>query len=489
MPESNNSASDSPSLDSSREELSELALLLAEVQKRYSRRKLWTYFPDEGPLRRELYSKHLEFFAAGASYRERLCLAANRIGKTEGMGGYELTLHLTGRYPEWWQGRRFDRAVRAWAAGDTGKTVRDIIQHKLLGPSGAHGTGLIPGDLLEYTTPKAGVPEAIETIWVRHLSGDKSTVALKSYDQGRDAFQGTEQDLIWLDEEPPASIYSECLIRTMTTGGLVMCTFTPLEGLSETVMMFLPDGQLPEGHEGPRFIVNATWDDAPHLSAEQKAELYLSIPAYQREARSKGIPALGSGAIYPVAEDDMTVADFPVAKHWPRVWAMDVGWNRTAVLWLAWDRDADMVYVYSEHYMGQAEPVIHAQAIKGRGAWIPGVIDPAANGRTQTDGERLKDLYEELGLELSNAENSVEAGIYSVWQRLASGRLKVFKSCRNLLAEMRLYRRDDKGKVVKQNDHACDALRYGIVSGLARAIVEAPPQDNSPPAYAGNWMR
>jgi phage terminase large subunit-like protein len=171
-------------------------------------------------------------------------LAANRVGKTEGVGAYETTLHLTGQYPEWWEGRRFERPIKAWAAGDTSKTVREILQDKLLGPPGQLGTGMIPGDLIVKTTAKAGVADATDTVWVRHTSGRVSTLVLKSFDQRRESFQGTEQDLVWLDEEPPEDIYAECLLRTMTTGGLLLCTFTPLQGLTPLVLQFLPGGQL-----------------------------------------------------------------------------------------------------------------------------------------------------------------------------------------------------------------------------------------------------
>ncbi len=267
------------------------------------REKLYSYYPDDGPLRRELYPKHLACFAAGATEKERCMLAANRVGKTEGVGGYELTLHLTGQYPAWWIGTRFTRPVRAWAAGDTGKTVRDILQTKLLGPPGnieLLGTGLIPQASIIRTTPKAGVPDSVESVHVRHApSGGTSVLVLKSYDQKREAFQGTEQDFILLDEEPPLAIYIECLLRTMTTDGLVLATFTPLEGLSETVLHFLPDGSL---ENAKRFVVMASWDDVPHLSQQQKDALWNSIPPFQRDARSKGIPQLGSGAIYPVQE-------------------------------------------------------------------------------------------------------------------------------------------------------------------------------------------
>lgn len=220
--------------------------IIKELNRRKEGRKLWTYFPETGPLRRELYTKHMEHFEAGAHYRERLLMAANRVGKSESAGGYELTLHLTGLYPKWWKGKRFEHPVSTWAAGDTTQTVRDIIQLKLLGPDDRHGTGLIPESHIINTTPKRNGPSgAIETITVKNEFGGVSTCGLKSYDQKRKSFQGTEKHVIWLDEEPNSGIYSECLMRTMTTGGIVILTFTPLLGISEVVMMFLPDGKVP----------------------------------------------------------------------------------------------------------------------------------------------------------------------------------------------------------------------------------------------------
>jgi len=269
-----------------REQMIEAIELLEEQSRRQSRRKLQTYFPEEGPLRREAYPKHCEFFDAGSTYRERLMLAANRVGKTEGVGGYELTLHLTGQYPPWWKGRRFNGPIRAWAAGDTGKTVREILQYKLLGPVGAWGTGLLPGDSLSrIVRGTGGVADTVEIVYVKHVSGAGSTLIFKSYDQRREAFQGTEQDVIWLDEEPPQDIYTECLLRTMTNNGILMLTFTPLLGMSEVVLSFLPGGSLEHSGDTGKFVVMATWDDAPHLDADAKKELWRSIPPYQRDAR------------------------------------------------------------------------------------------------------------------------------------------------------------------------------------------------------------
>jgi hypothetical protein len=239
-----------------------------------------------------------------------------------------------------------------------------------------------------------------------------------------------------------------------------------------------------------KFLVMATWDDVPHLSEEAKKELWDSIPPYQRDARSKGIPQLGSGAIYPVPESDMMVDDFPIPSHWPRMFGMDVGWNRTGVLWTAWDRETDILYHYSEHYRGQAEPSIHAESVRSRGTWIPGVIDPAARGRAQGDGSQLMQKYTELGLDLEMANNAVESGIYEVWQRKSTGRLKAFKSLSNYWFESRLYRRDEKGRIVKENDHLMDPERY-IVNTLSRMKVK-PPEKKSEESYGSGsetgWM-
>jgi phage terminase large subunit-like protein len=437
--------------------------------------KIESFYPSTGNLRRELYVKHLEFFSAGARHNERLLMAANRIGKTEGVGAYETTLHLTGRYPDWWQGRRFTRPIEAWAAGQTSKTTRDIIQKALLGGGPRYGTGLIPADAIIDTTPKAGIPEAVETIYVRHVSGGRSEIALKSYDQQVESFYGTGKDLVWLDEECEQGIYVECLTRTLSTtpgepNGIVLFTFTPLWGLTEVVQQFLeaePGGQ--------KRVVQATWDDAPHLSPETRAELYASIPAYQRDARTKGIPQLGSGAIYQIADEDLLVKPFEIPDHWPRAYGLDVGWNRTAAIWAARDNEAGVIYLYSEHYMGKEEPVVHTEAIKSRGAWIPGVIDPASKGRSQKDGTQLIELYRQAGLNIGAADNAVEAGIYACDQLMHAGKLKVFNSLSNFYSELRAYRRDKDGKVVKERDHLMDSFRYLIMSGRDRMTTKPKP--------------
>lgn len=203
--------------------------------------KLSTFYPDSGPLRRELYTKHMEFFKAGATHQERAAIAGNRCGKTI-MSCYETALHLTGLYPHWWEGRRFTHPVDWWAAGETTETTRDILQFELLGPLDQLGTGMIPKScIIGEPTRRRGVADAIDTAKVRHVSGGVSSLGFKSYDQGREKFQGTAKHGISLDEEPDSSVYFECLARLMTTNGLMICTFTPLLGMSEIVQLFLPE--------------------------------------------------------------------------------------------------------------------------------------------------------------------------------------------------------------------------------------------------------
>lgn len=225
-----------------------------------------------------------------------------------------------------------------------------------------------------------------------------------------------------------------------------------------------------------RATIQAGWDDVPHLDETTKRELLDSTPPHLREARSKGIPALGSGAIYPVPERDILVDPFPIPDYWPRCYGFDVGWNCTAAAWLAYDRTTDTAYLNAEHKRGHTEPSIHGSAIKARGEWIPGAVDPAARGRQQGDGRQLLSMYRNLDLNIQPADNAVEAGLYAVWERLATGRLKVFRTLQQWRDEYRLYRRDEAGKVVKEHDHLMDATRYAVMTGLKIAIVRPAPK-------------
>jgi hypothetical protein len=242
-----------------------------------------------------------------------------------------------------------------------------------------------------------------------------------------------------------------------------------------------------------RYVVMCGWSEVPHLSPTVQAELLRSIPPHQKSARTAGVPALGSGVIYPVAEDDIRIRDFPLPSFFRRGYAMDTGWNWTVAVWFALDLETDVAYITHVYKRAEAPSSLHAAAIKARGEWMKGVGDAASIN--VEDGEQLIKTYKGHGLDIELPDKSVETGIQDVWERLVSGRLRVFASCAGWFEEFRLYRRDAKGKIVKVNDHYMDATRYGVRSGLKRftaAPVAATPAKESwqTPGAAGNgWMR
>jgi hypothetical protein len=218
-----------------------------------------------------------------------------------------------------------------------------------------------------------------------------------------------------------------------------------------------------------KVVVMAGWDDVPHLTEESKAKMLAGTPPHLRDSRSKGIPGLGSGAIYPISEDDIKFDIMEIPPWFRRSYGMDVGWNATAVVFGAYDPENDIAYIYDAYKRGQAEPDVHASAIRKRypgGFKLTGCIDPASSGSGQADGKQLMLLYRQEGLRLVPAENAVEAGIAAVYSRLSTGRLKIARHLSDIFDEYRIYRRNENGKIVKEHDHYMDALRYYVMSGL-----------------------
>ena len=474
----------------------QLAELLKEKERRVKNNKIQQYFPDKGKYPRKKYKKHVKFMNSGKTHSERAFVAANRVGKTV-CAACEISYHLTGEYPDWWKGKVFNKAVDVWVAGVTNETTRDVIQRELLGKIGEVGTGFIPKEKIGKTSGRPGIQNAIGFVQVKHSSGDWSTLEFKSYVQGWETFQGTKKDVIWLDEEPKDErIYTECLTRTAgDTGneGIILCTFTPLSGYSNVVLSFLPGGKFPSDGQHPeqthKFVVNCSWDDVPHLSEEWKEQALASFPPHLRDAKSKGIPKLGSGAIYPIAEEYIVVEPFEIPEYWPKTFGMDFGWNKTAVIWAAIDPQSKVTYLYSEHYLGEQVPAIHAEAIKQRGAWMYGVGDPAGGGSSQRDGTRLFDEYQLLGINVYPAKggpNTKEPRISKILTMLESGQLKIFSNLNNWLTEYRIYRREEKNgklEIVKSHDHLMDATQYLISDGLDLASTFEDLNDSDRHSY------
>jgi phage terminase large subunit-like protein len=240
----------------------QLRAIEADLRYTEARDKLSAYAP---------YPKQREFHAAGAKHSERLFMAGNQVGKTLS-GSAETAMHLTGLYPEadklryppllpngqphplegqlvWpdgWQGRRWERPITSWVAGETQETTRDKPQRELVGPPGQQdlwGTGWIPERCFaKKPSMQGGTADAIDTVLVKHISGGLSELSFKSYGRGREKWQAASLDLIWFDEQPNIQVYLEGLTRTNATNGAVMTTFTPLLGVDEVVALFLDEG-------------------------------------------------------------------------------------------------------------------------------------------------------------------------------------------------------------------------------------------------------
>jgi phage terminase large subunit-like protein len=435
------------------------------------------------------YAKQKDFLDASAVYSERLLIAGNQNGKTH-VGAFEVACHMSGIYPADWKGRRFDKPTRGWIAGQTSLVVRDVQQKKLCGEPGVEddfGAGMIPKDLFVGSPSLArGVTHSYDTIQVRHVSGGVSVARFKSYEQGREKFQGETLDWLWFDEEPPMKIYSEGLTRTAATHGIVFMTFTPLQGPTEVVNRFIDE---PSPY---RNVTTMTIHDALHITPEERRRLIDSWPVHERDARALGKPMLGAGAIFTAPEE--SVIEEPIEfipPYWKKLWGIDFGIDHPfAAALILWDLDADVIHVHHTYRVKDALPIQHAFAMKQIGAAVP-VAWPNDGNVRRDDGKPMADHYKrhELAMMPSHAtwpdgSVSTEAGILEIDERERSGRLKYSRQLSDLLEERRMYHRKDdgSGNIVKQKDDLISALRVAIMAKrMGRAVLlgsKRPPRES-----------
>lgn len=462
------------------EQLRAIEKRLASIQaRRLSTNRLKAYRP---------YAKQREFHAAGETHRERLFMAGNQLGKTVA-GAAEVAMHLTGRYPDWWQGKRWDRPTIWLAGSESYELTRDGVQRLLVGPPDKEeewGTGYIPADAIVGRTRRMGVSNALDSVTVRHVSGGSSSLLFKAYEQGRGKWQANTVDGVWFDEEPPEDVYIEGITRTNATRGIILVTFTPLMGMSNVVARYLME------ESSDRIVTTMTIDDAEHYTPEERAKIIASYPAHEREARTKGIPSMGSGLIFPVLEEDIVIEPVAIPPIWPQINGLDFGYDHPfAAVNLAWDRDADIVYVCKNYRKREATPIIHAAAIKPWGDWIPCSWPHDGFQHDKGSGEQLAAQYGAQGLNMlaENAQweeggNGVEAGIAEMLDRMLTGRWKVFNTCTEWLEERRMYHRKD-GKIVKERDDVISASRYAL---MMLRFAETKPLGSMPQVDNG-WVR
>lgn len=443
-----------------------LGPLIARFEREIKASKLSFYKP---------YDWQKEYHAAGRDNPERMLMAANRVGKTMSAGA-EIAYHLTGDYPEWWEGKRFETATLVWTGSPTNETSRDIVQAELLGGLGQKlGTGWIPrGKIVgRPTTRQAGVKDVVDKFEVKHRSGGVSTCILKTFEQGWQKWQGTAPHVVWLDEEPDDyMIYSEAQTRVLTSGGILLVTFTPLLGVTDLVQHFQ------EGGRGI-YLKTVTWNDAPHLSEADKERLKLSYRAHERDARTMGIPMMGEGAVFPVSDDDIRVMPFEIPPHWARIKGCDFGIDHPAAgVEIAWDRDQDVIYVIDCYRKAGETAPYHAAWLNKTNKRVPVAWPHDGMNREKAGGKTLADAYRHHGVNMlsksaryprvpgdasdKGGPQPVEPIVDEMLERMATGRLKVFQNLSQWFEEKRSYHRKD-GKIVDRRDDILKATMYAMM--------------------------
>jgi len=400
-------------------------------------------------------------------------MAANQVGKTF-IGAANMAYHLTGLYPDWWVGHKWHHPIDAWAAGVSAESTRDIIQAELLGPPDndeLRGTGMIPGHCIGASTRKPQVPNAVQSILVKHhtdgIFDGWSRCTFKAFEQGDKKFMGRGIHEIWLDEQPPDSLFGQCITRTVNTGGHLSMTFTPEDGVTKVVADFM------QRIKPSQALINATWDDAPHLDPTRKANLLATYDDHERDMRTRGIPMFGSGPVFPVPEDELLVDPFEIPHYWPGICGLDIGWDHpTAAVWLRWDRDSDTVYVVDEYRKRKAVIALHAAAINSRPS-VPVAWPHDGEKHEVGSGATFADQYRTAGCQMlpfhmtnppaigdkGSGNYKVGPGISSMLSRMKIGKFKVFRTCSMWREEYRMYHREE-GKIKDLNDDLMSATRY-----------------------------
>jgi len=448
----------------------------ARIVKAMTENRMLSYVP---------YPKQQEFHDIGATHRERLLLAGNQSGKTLA-ASMEVAYHATGRYPDWWKGIRFDSPIRGWVAGTSAEGTRDTVQRLLLGDGPDYGTGSIPKSSLKEVKQARTVTGAVGQIFIHYKNGGTSYLGVRTYEQPRERWQGESLNLLWCDEEPPRELYTEGLTRLNAREGISLMTMTPLLGMTETVKMFYPHPTTLD-----RSLTMMTIDDVDHYTEVEKQQIIASYPAHEREARLNGIPMLGSGRVFPVTQESISCKPFEVPEYWPRLGAIDFGWDHpTGAVSMAWDRDADCIYVTHCHRERERTPDQIAVELKQWNPGMPWTWPHDGYVHDKGSGITIADQYRRLGLRMMQEHatfdrggHGTEAGVMEMLDRMKSGRFKVFHHLEDWFGEFNMYHRKD-GKIVKENDDLLSATRLTV---MAKRYAKTASTENKFPTSSPDY--
>lgn len=402
--------------------------------------------------------------------RGRLFIGGNRSGKTVG-GAVESVMYARKQHP-------YKRIP--WETEIRGRVVTtDLVEglYKIVLP-----------EIRKWIPPSDLINGSWEDSWDKTLRTltlqNGSFIEFLTYEQELVKFAGTSRHFTWFDEEPSQDIFMECRARLIDTRGDWWITMTPVEGLTWTYE------QIYESKDPNIFVIEIEMDENPHISKEEIEDFFAHMSEEDMLARRKGQYVSTGGFIYSSFLTPENIID-PVTPppDWLHFAAMDHGFtNPTAWLWMAVDREGRIV-VYHEYYKNKELINHHAKVVletnrelKRTPAYYVG--DPSIRNTDPITGTSVHLEYLEHGVPIVLGNNDPKAGILRV-SRLLQGdfvqekkfpKLFVTRDCVNLIQEMRRLRwatwknkkdrfeKNPKEEQNKKDDHACDALRYGVSS-------------------------
>ena len=445
-----------------------------------------------------------KFFLTG-KHERRGILAANRIGKTVSTC-YETAMHLTGLYPEWWEGYRFTTAITAMVAGEGWSQVALVLQNELLGTQDVKitenlGTGAIPRDCIVPDTMRNDGANNIGCE-IRHVSGTNSYLLFANYTQEVRQLQGFKLNLAVFDEQPPDDFFSEIVTRTATTQGKVLCSFTPLKGLNGLVSKFW---NKEEGYE----FIRVAWDDVPEMDPwgqpfllyETRRQLERDYLPHEREARIAGKPVMGKGAVFQLNNWPTYKTgeiDFTRMPRIQRVIALDLGLvnDKTVISLMYWEPSEKTAFLHRQIVVQGIEEAVPTQYINhllrpevfGTPIILP--ADASTHGRYTMSANSIRELFEQYELNVyekaimnppdsqGRVTNHKAYGINQMRQMLEVGSLMINENCTNFLSEAGNYYVDERGRFSDPDD-CIDSCRYALLACL-QGIAET--WDNKTPA-------
>lgn len=447
--------------------------------------------------------EHQRKFFATVSDRRGI-LAANRIGKTVSTC-FETAMHLTGQYPEWWSGKRFNKPVTVMVAGEGWSQVALVLQQELLGTPDIKlkdqlGTGAIPRDAIVVDTMRSDGANCIG-IEIKHTSGGKSYLLFANYTQEVRQLQGFKLDLAVFDEQPPDDFFSEIVTRTATTQGMILCSFTPLKGLNGLVSKFW-------NKEAGYDYVRVAWDDVPEydlwgepfLLNKTREQLQRDYLPHERDARMQGKPVMGKGVVFAIRDwptyktGDFNFLEMPNIQ---RIIALDLGLvnDKTVISLMYWDPFERTAWLHKQIIVQGVDEAVPTQYINhllrpevyGTPIVLP--ADASTPGRYTMSSASIRELFEQYELNVydkpimnppdsqGRVTNHKSYGINIMRQMLEVGSLMVNENCVEFLREAQNYYVDEKGRFSDPDD-CLDSARYALL-GCLQAICE--PWDNRTP--------